>query len=115
MFDVISLSLLAVALIAPPVYISKSGGRLSWSMRYLLAIIPLAYTALGWQLGEIGYSHLSCHGDSKNIHDCIRWGMDFTSAVNHGVFLMIPCVFIALPLSASLLVSTVSKQIGTRR
>ena len=114
MFDAFALFILAAALIAPPIFLSKKGDRLSWPTRYFLAATPFAYTVLGWQLGELGYSYLPCHGDPKYIHDCVRWGIDFTATINHGVFLMIPCVFIALPLSASLLVATVSKQIRTR-
>lgn len=104
--------MLAVALLAPPIILWKREETLSWSKRYLLSIIPLGYTFIGWKLGAYGYGNLACQGNPKRFHDCILWGFDLTAIVDYGLFLMMPCLLFALPLSLWLSLDTALKQLG---
>lgn len=106
------LLMLAAALFAPPILLSKREETLSWGMRYLLSLIPIGYTFIGWKLGAYGYGYFACQGNPKGFHDCIGWGIDLTPLVGHGLFLMIPCVFFALPISLWLSLNTAAKQLG---
>lgn len=115
MLDGMLLAVLALALLVPPIVLFKTAGRLSWLMRYVLSALPLAYTGLGWQFGRLAHTFMNCAGNAKDIHDCVRWGIDFTAMVGHASFLMIPCLLIALPLSLWLLLDTAAKHIGARR
>lgn len=104
------LLILAVALFAPPILLSKREEKLSWGMRHLLSIIPFGYTLIGWKLGAFGYDYFGCQGNPKSFHDCIGWGIDLTSLIGYGLFLMLPCVFFALPISLWLSLNTAAKQ-----
>ena len=113
MMNFLLLALLAAAaLFAPPMLLSRYESRMAWRSRYLLSVLPAAYTLTGWKLGVIAYDFFGCQGGSKNIHACLAGGTDFTPLVEHGLFLMIPCIFIATPLSLWLLLNTVAKQVG---
>lgn len=112
MMSFLLLALLAAALFVPPMLLSRYETRMAWRSRYLLSIIPSAYTWAGWKLGVVAYDFFGCQGGMKNIHACLAGGTDFTSLVGHGFFLMIPCIFIATPLSLWLLLNTVAKQMG---
>lgn len=112
MLDVFFLTLLAVVLLAPPLILFRREEVLRWRTRYLLSVLPVAYTGLGWRLGILAYDFFGCQGGTKNVHACLMGGMDFTPLVGHGGFLMIPFVFIAVPLSLWLLLNTGAKQIG---
>jgi hypothetical protein len=112
MLSAISLLILAAALFAPPIILSKRANRFSWPVRYFLSVLPVCYTFLGWQVGAFGYEFFSCQGNVKGFQGCVGWGIDFTSLIGHGLFLMIPCVFVALPISVLLTIDTASKQIG---
>lgn len=114
MLTALLLLILAVALFAPPIVLSKRADHLPWAVRYCLSIFPFGYTFIGWQIGALGYHYFACQGNPKEFYDCIGWGIDFTPLVGHGLFLMIPCVFLALPVSLWLLMTTVAKQIGVR-
>ncbi|MBI4987633.1 MAG: hypothetical protein HZC23_02335 [Rhodocyclales bacterium] len=106
------LALLAFVLCVPPLLLSRREGQMAWATRYFLSILPVAYTWLGWQFGSAGLDFFTCRGNFKGIHDCFLWGADFTPLVDHGLFLMIPCVFVALPMSLWLLLNTAARQMG---
>lgn len=112
MMNFLFLSLLAAALFVPPILLWRYETRMAWRTRYLLSALPAAYTGAGWKLGVIAYDFFGCQGGMKNIHECLAGGIDFTPLVGYGIFLMIPCTFIATPLSLWLLLNTVAKQMG---
>lgn len=104
--------LLLAPLTAALILLSRYETKMAWRSRYLLSVFPGTYTWAGWKLGVIAYDFFGCQGGMKNIHACLAGGTDFTSLVGHGFFLMIPCIFIATPLSLWLLLNTVTKQMG---
>lgn len=112
MTNFIFLSLLAAALFAPPALLRKYESRMAWATRYLLSIFPFAYTWAGWQTGNVAYDFFGCQGGLKNVHACLSGGIDFTPLVGGCLFLMIPCAFLASPLSLWLLFNTAAKHIG---
>jgi hypothetical protein len=112
MLNTFLLLVLATALFTPPILLSKRGDRFTWPVRYFLSVFPVSYTFIGWQMAALGYGYFSCQGNPKWFHDCIGWGIDFTPLIEHGLFLMIPCVFLALPLTLILLLTTAVKQIA---
>lgn len=81
-------------------------------MRYVLSILPAAYSGIGWLLAKIGYGYFACEGGLKNIHACMALGHDVTFLIGYGFFLMLVFTFIAGPLSLWMLLNTVAKQIG---
>ena len=87
---------------------------MGWLARYIFSIVPLVYTWLGWQLAKVGYEFFACQGNLKSIQECVRWGVDFTPLIGHGFFLMIPCVFFALPVSLWFLLNTAVKHLRAR-
>ncbi|WP_043798359.1 hypothetical protein [Azospira oryzae] len=105
-------AILLAVLLAPPLCLARWPDRFSWPTRYALAALPLLYTTGGWQLGLAGVNFFACQGHSKDLHDCWRWGLDFTPLVDHGLFLIIPGLYIALPLSCWLLLNTGARQLG---
>jgi cytochrome bd-type quinol oxidase subunit 1 len=114
MLNAALLLLLALALFLPPILLSLRQEKMRWLTRYILSIAPLAYTWLGWQLAKVGYDFFACQGSLKSIQECARWGMDFTPLVDHGFFLMISCVFFALPVSLWFLLNTAVKHLRER-
>ncbi|MFV3335470.1 hypothetical protein ACNFIA_31495 [Pseudomonas sp. NY15437] len=109
------LLILALALFVPPALLFWRSSQLAWPVRYLLAVLPAAYTGIGWQLGSWGYAYASCQGGAKNLHGCLAGGADVTAWVGHGLFLMIPFLFIGAPLSLWFLIDTAAKHIGQSR
>ncbi|MDC7698291.1 hypothetical protein [Vogesella indigofera] len=112
MMNFLLLALLGAALFAPPILLSRYEGRMAWRSRYLLSALPVAYTWAGWKLGVVAYDFFGCQGGMKNIHACLTGGTDLTPLVGYSFFLMIPCIFVATPLSLWLLLNTGAKQIG---
>ena len=112
MLNTLLLLLLAAALFISPAILMRCAERLRWRTRYLLALLPVAYTGIGWCLGTWGYGYFGCQGGVKNLHGCLAAAVDVTALVGHGFFLMIPGLFIAAPLSAWFLLDTALKQIG---
>jgi hypothetical protein len=98
MLNTLLFSLLAIALFAPPVILSKYKVKLSWWSWCSLATLPVAYTWADWKIAEVAYGFLGCKGGTKNLQGCLAAGIDWTSLVGY-VFLMIPCLYIAAPLS----------------
>lgn len=86
-----------------------------WRSRYFLSMLPATYTGAGWRMGVAAYDFLGCQGGMKYVHACLANGTDWTTLVEHGFFLMIPCLFVATPLSLWLLLNTGTKQIGAWR
>ena len=78
----------------------------------MLPALPAAYTWAGWKFGVVAYDFFGCQGGMKNIPACFAGGTDFTPLVGHGFFLMIPCIFVATPISLWLLLNTGVKQVG---
>lgn len=111
MVDFVLLSLLAAVLFAPPVVLSKYKAKLTWTSRYCLSTLPIAYTWAGWKIAAVAYGFLRCQGGMKNLHACLAAGIDWTPLIGYGFFLMIPCLYIAAPLSLWLLLTTVAKQV----
>ncbi|MDH4608117.1 hypothetical protein [Pseudomonas sp. BN102] len=112
MLDLLLLTVLAAALIVPPVMLYRRAEQMSWTTRYTLSALPAAYTWAGWKLSELGYVQLGCQGGLKYLHACFADGLDLTPLVGHGFLMMIPFVFVAAPLSAWFLLDTALKQIG---
>ena len=112
MINAALLLLLAFALFLPPLLLTLRQEKMGWLARYAFSIVPLTYTWLGWQLAKVGYEFFACQGNLKSIQECVRWGVDFTPLVDHGFFLMIPCVFVALPVSLWFLLNTAVKHLG---
>ncbi|WP_207888355.1 hypothetical protein [Pseudomonas sp. 30_B] len=110
-----SLPILALALFVPPAVLFWRALQLAWLVRYLLAVIPAAYTGIGWLLGSWGYAFANCQDGAKYLHDCLAGGVDVTAWVGHGLFLMIPFLFIGAPLSLWFLIDTAAKHIGQSR
>lgn len=110
-----TLLILALALFVPPMLLFRQASRLTWPVRYLFAVVPAAYTGVGWQLGSWGYAHANCQGGAKYLHDCLAAGADITAWVGHRLFLMIPFLFIGAPLSLWFLIDTAAKHIGQFR
>ncbi|MBV7582160.1 hypothetical protein KW851_04985 [Pseudomonas sp. PDM33] len=106
------LLILALALFVPPMLLFWRASRLTWPVRYLLAVIPAAYTGIGWQLGSWGYTYANCQGGAKNLQDCLAGGADVIAWVGHGLFLVIPFLFFGVPLSLWCLIDTAAKHIG---
>ena len=111
MMNFVLLTLLAIALFAPPVILSRYKARLPWWSRYCLATLPVAYTWVGWKTAAFAYGFLRCQGGMKNLHGCLAAGIDWTALVGYGFFLMVPCLYIAAPLSLWLLLTTMAKQV----
>lgn len=103
---------LAAAVLLPPLVLWRKAKRMKWTARYILSALPAVYTWAGWKLGAFGYVQLGCQGGAKNVHTCIASGLDLTPLVGHGLFMMIPFVFVAAPLSAWFLLDTALKQVG---
>jgi len=99
------LAVLATALLATPMILFKYKAKLSWWSRYCLATVPVAYTWAGWKIAAVAYGFLGYEGGTKNLHGCLAAGIDWTSLVGYGFFLMIPCLYLAAPLSLWLLLS----------
>jgi hypothetical protein len=112
MLTTLLLSLLAAVLLAPPFILSRYKAKLSWWSRYSLSTLPVAYTWAGWKTAVVAYGFLGCEGGAKNLHGCLAAGIDWTPLVGYGFFLMIPCLYIAAPLSLWLLLTTVVKQVA---
>jgi hypothetical protein len=111
MLNILLLSLLAAVLLVPPLVLSRYKANLSWVSRYCLATLPVAYTWAGWKTALVAYGFLGCQGGSKNLQGCLAADIDWTPLVGYGFFLMIPCLYIAAPLSLWLLLTTVVKQV----
>lgn len=107
---------LVAALFVPAIILNTRERFLSWFARYVLSIIPFAYTFLGWQLIRWAYEHgyFNCSGSYKMLHDCIRWDIDFTVMTTYGFFLMLACILVATPVSLWLLLDTTLKHIRSR-
>jgi hypothetical protein len=108
MLNTLLFSLLAIALFAPPVMLSKYKVKLSWWSRYSLATLPVAYTWAGWKIAEVAYGFLRCKGGTQNLQGCLAVSTELRWLDT--VFLMIPCLYIAAPLSLWLLLTTVVRQ-----
>jgi len=106
MLNVALLLQLGLAFFVPVIWMSRGGKKLSWRFRYLLSIFPLGYTFIGWQIGTWGFELFSCRGNPKQFAGCVWNGLDVTGLVEHGLFLGIPCIFFAMPLSLYLLFAT---------
>ncbi|MDH1009608.1 hypothetical protein N5J43_18285 [Pseudomonas nicosulfuronedens] len=110
-----TLLILALALFVPPLLLFWRAPSFTWPMRYLLAVIPAACTGIGWQLGFWGYTYTNCQGGAKNLHDCLAGGVDITAWVGYGLLLMIPFLFLGVPLSLWFLLDTAAKHLGQSR
>ena len=62
MLNVLLLAILAAAVFAPLLILSRCQSRSKWLHRYLLAALPAAYTFVGWQLAVSAYSFFGCDG-----------------------------------------------------
>lgn len=109
------IALLVLVMILPPVLLSSRRLTLAWPLRYLLSALPAAYTWIGSQIGMLAATRFDCLGGMKNLHGCSAGGTDMTALIGHGLFLMIPGVFVAAPLSMFLLLDTLCRHIGERR
>lgn len=49
------------------------------------------------------------------MHDCLAGGADITAWVGYGLFLMIPFLFLGVPLSLWFLLDTTVKHLGRPR
>lgn len=112
MLKLFLLTLLAMALIAPPIILARREDKLSWTTRYALSALPAACTWSGYKLAVLSLDWLHCKGGMKGAHDCFFSGVDVAPLVDRGLFLGIPFLFIAAPLSLWLLLNTSAKQIG---
>lgn len=113
MITLLFFALLATALFAPPLLLSKREARMSWIGRYFLSAIPLAFTGTGWTLGTFAYDLFGCQGGLKHLHDCLVGGFDLAPLVGYGFFLGIVCPVLGAPISLWLLLNTAAKQIGS--
>lgn len=109
------LLILALALFVPPMLLLWRASRATWPVHYLLAVIPAAYTGIGWRLGSWGYTYANCQGGAKNLHHCLADGADITAWVGYGLFLMIPFLFLGAPLSLWFLIDTAARHVGRSR
>jgi len=109
------LLILALALLLPPMLLFWRASCFSWPVRYLFAVIPAAYTGIGWQLGSWGYAYANCQGGAKSLQHCLAGSSDLTTWVGYGLFLMIPFMFLGAPLSLWFLIDTAAKHIGESR
>ncbi|WP_417775912.1 hypothetical protein [Stutzerimonas xanthomarina] len=107
------IALLIIVLNLPPVLLAYRRVLLAWPTRYVLAALPAAYTLTGWQLGRLAMTRFNCLGGVKNLHDYSMSGTDITVLVGHGLFLMIPGIFVAAPLSTFLLLDTLCRHAST--
>ncbi|WP_044873494.1 hypothetical protein [Pseudomonas sp. LFM046] len=114
MLDALMMLLLISALVACPIFLIWRENQLRWWARYVLSLMPVAYTWIGWRLGVLAYDHFGCQGGAKNVHACYANGIDVTALVGHGMFLMIPFIFFAAPMSLWFLLNTGAKHIGQR-
>jgi hypothetical protein len=105
-FFFLQLLLLPVYLFAPPFILLNWHPRLSWTTRYALAIAPVAITYLGWLFGSWAFNYFECGGNFKMMGACLHWGYDFSSVIEFFLFLMIPGMALALPMSILLLLGT---------
>lgn len=111
---VVLLFVLGLALLGPPMVLAKYGPKLGWPLHYALALLPAAYTWGGWNLGIWAYEYFGCQGGTKSLANCTAHGSDMTWFVGYCIFLMIPSIFVAGPLTLWLLLRTGSKHIAER-
>lgn len=112
MIDLLFWPLLVTLLFAPPWLLWRRAERLGWLSRYMLALLPVGVTWLGWQWGIWAFEHFDCQGNAKGLHDCLSNGQDMTAWVGRALFLSVPMMFIGLPLSGWFLIDTLIRHLG---
>lgn len=104
---------LLATLFGSPALLLWRGSRMRWFQRYFLSLLPISYTALGWWLGTWAYGFFDCQGNTKNIHGCYAGSVEITALVGHGLFLAIPAMFVAGPLSLWFGLDTAIRHLGS--
>lgn len=104
--------LLLILLLAPPIILLRHAERLRWASRHALAALPATVTGAGYGLASMAFVWLECEGDVKGLYGCMAYGRDISGLIEYGLFLLIPFLFVAAPLSAWLLLDTGARQIG---
>ncbi|MDH1264733.1 hypothetical protein [Pseudomonas sp. GD03944] len=112
MLELLLFLTLGLGLFAAPAFLVWRGQQMGWWGRYLLALVPVVYTGAGWWLGIVAYDYFGCQGGAKNVHACLAGGAEVIALVGHGLFLSIPFMFVAVPLSLWFLLDTTMKHIG---
>lgn len=113
MFNRVSMLLLAAVVLGCPAILLWRGSRLGWFHRYLLSFLPIFYTVSGWWLGTWAYGYFDCQGNTKNLHGCYAGSVEITALIGHGLFLVLPAMFVAGPLSLWFGLDTAIKHVGS--
>jgi len=72
----------------------------------------VAYTWAGWEIAVLAaYGFVECGGGTKKLNGYLAAGIDWTSLLGYGFFLIIPCLYVAAPLSLLLLLTMVLEQV----
>jgi hypothetical protein len=85
---------------------------MSWTRRYLLALLPAAITVGVWQLAWLAFNVFGCHGDIKHMQHCFAGPITLLPFMEFGLFWMQLASFATVPVSALMLVFVGARHIG---
>jgi hypothetical protein len=87
---------------------------MSWSTRYILALLPAAVTLSGWQLAVWAYGYFGCQGNLKSLAPCYAGSINLLPWLGIGIFWFQLLCFITVPISAWFLIQVGAKHIGSQ-
>lgn len=109
---------LAVALDAaldrPAILLRLLRCKLRWWAKYLIALLPVSLTYLGWWLAALLEPFFNCKGNPKYLYDCHGLGIDLTWHSGFGFFMMLASIYITTRLSCWLVIRTVAEEFAIR-
>lgn len=72
--------------------------------KYVLAILPVAITVLGWILARSAYTYFECTGSLKYMRPCDIGSFNLLPLLGLGLFWCPALLWITTPISFSLLI-----------
>ncbi len=89
---------------------------MSWTTRYILALIPPVVFFLAWKVGAFSFGHFECAGSLKNSNvQCAATSWDLNNWLTLSLFWCPILLAITLPISAFFLIDTGARHIGSKR
>ena len=85
---------------------------MSWTRRYLFALLPAALIVSVWQLAWLCFSVFGCRGDIKHMQNCYAGSFNLLPFIEFGLFWMQLASLITVPASALMLLYVVAQHIG---
>ncbi|MGO4327134.1 hypothetical protein AB4Z48_26620 [Cupriavidus sp. 2TAF22] len=88
--------------------------KLRWWAKYLIALLPVSLTYLGWWLVALLEPLSDSKGRPKCLYDCHGPGTDLTWLTGFGFFMMFVCICVATRHSCGLVIRTVAEEFAMR-